>query len=30
MSYARSPRPDCSITIGTSPRPCGSTGIEAA
>src|SRR5689334_10997426 len=24
MSYARSPRPLCSITIGTRPRPCGS------
>src|SRR4029078_11984543 len=25
MSYARSPRPDCSITIGMRPRPLGSS-----
>src|SRR5574343_773443 len=24
MSYARSPRPLCSTTIGTRPRACGS------
>ena len=31
MSYARSPRPLCSMTIGTRPRPCGSSmgGVPA-
>src|SRR3954470_21262291 len=27
MSYARSPRPLCSITIGIRPRPLGSMGV---
>src|SRR5215470_17590992 len=30
MSYARSPRPLCSMTIGTIPSPCGSAASARA